>query len=105
MTAQNLNNMIKQLTLSIVLLLGSHLVNAETPKELLKQMCAAMNAQSYHGTFVHLHNNKMESMEIYRRKNDKGEVEKLLSLNGEAREIIRNSDEVTCFSKPESKAG
>ena len=68
------------------------------PKQLLEEMCAAMSSQSYSGTFVHLHNNKIESMEIVRRKDDAGEVEKLLSLNGEAREIIRNQDVVTCIS-------
>lgn len=67
-----------------------------SPKQLLEEMCAAMSSQSYRGTFVHLHNNKIESMEIVRRKDADGEVEKLLSLNGEAREIIRNKDVVTC---------
>jgi sigma-E factor negative regulatory protein RseB len=67
------------------------------PKQLLEEMCAAMSSQSYRGTFVHLHNNKIESMEIVRRKDENGEVEKLLSLNGEAREIIRNRDVVTCI--------
>lgn len=67
------------------------------PKVLLKSMCNAMSNSSYRGTFVHLHNNRMESMEIVRRKTDKGEVEKILSLNGEAREIIREDDVVTCI--------
>lgn len=67
------------------------------PKQLLEDMCAAMNSKSYRGTFVHLHNNKIESMEVVRRKDSKGDLEKLLSLNGEAREIIRNQDVVTCI--------
>lgn len=71
--------------------------DALQPKQLLEEMCAAMSSQSYRGTFVHLHNNKIESMEIVRRKNERGEVEKLLSLNGEAREIIREKDVVTCI--------
>lgn len=73
------------------------LADSLLPKQLLEDMCAAMSSQSYRGTFVHLHNNKIESMEIVRRKDDNGEIEKLLSLNGEAREIIRQQDVVTCI--------
>lgn len=67
------------------------------PKRILQQMCDAMSNQSYRGTFIHLHNNKIESMEVVRRKDERGEIEKILSLNGEAREIIRDSDVVTCI--------
>lgn len=94
------NTMIKTRKIWLLALLLPTVVMADTPpdpKALLKSMCSAMTNSSYRGTFVHLHNNRMESMEIVRRKTDKGEVEKILSLNGEAREIIREGDKVTCI--------
>lgn len=68
-----------------------------SPREILDAMCDAMQNQSYRGTFVYLHDNKMESMEVVRRKDERGDIEKILSLNGEAREIIRDDDVVTCI--------
>lgn len=73
------------------------LLEVSPAKLLLQQMCDAMSQKSYRGTFVHIHNNKLESMEIVRRKDASGELEKLRSLNGEAREIIRDQDVVTCI--------
>lgn len=91
------NKMMKIVFALIVTLGGAAYADGLQPKQLLEEMCAAMSSQSYRGTFIHLHNNKIESMEIVRRKDENGEVEKLLSLNGEAREIIRNQDVVTCI--------
>ncbi len=76
---------------------GQLLSAPQQAKQLLQAMCDAMSEQSYSGTFIHLHNNKIESMEIVRRKDARGELEKIRSLNGEAREIIRNRDQLTCI--------
>lgn len=56
-----------------------------------------MRNLSYQGNFVYLHENQIESMSIYHVKNNSGEQERLLSLNGEAREIIRNNKNLTCI--------
>jgi sigma-E factor negative regulatory protein RseB len=63
----------------------------------IEKMSVAMQDLDYNGTFVYLHGGDIESMKIYHRKKDGIEHERLVSLNGEAREIIRNADDVICI--------
>jgi sigma-E factor negative regulatory protein RseB len=58
---------------------------------------------SYQGTFVYRQGDQLEVMRIAHRV-DNGRIrERLYSLNGWAREIIRNNDEVICYL-PDKKA-
>ena len=50
--------------------------------------CDAMGQRSYHGTFVHLHNNKIESMEIIRRKDENGD-ENRANIPENAEQLLR----------------
>ena len=63
----------------------------------IEKMSIAMQDLDYNGTFVYLHDGDIESMQIFHRKKDGVEHERLVSLNGEAREIIRNADDVVCI--------
>jgi len=63
----------------------------------IEKMSIAMQDLDYNGTFVYLHDGDIESMKIFHRKLDGVEHERLVSLNGEAREIIRNADDVVCI--------
>lgn len=65
--------------------------------EWVQAMSDAMHHLSYRGNFVYLHNNQLESMSISHIKDEHGEREHLLSLNGEAREIIRDNKNLTCI--------
>lgn len=56
-----------------------------------------MRNLSYQGEFVYLHENQLESMSILHIKDEFGERERLLSLNGEAREVIRDNKNLTCI--------
>src|SRR5690606_13048243 len=57
---------------------------------------------NYEGTFVHVHGGTAETLQIFHR-NDGGRVaERLVSLDGVGREIIRREDEVQCIL-PDSK--
>ncbi len=60
-------------------------------------MSEALATRNYEGRFFHLRDSRRESMRIYHRV-DKGKVtERLVSLDGSGREIIRNQSEVICY--------
>ena len=63
----------------------------------LKKIAAASRQINYAGTFVYQHGRKMETSRIAHRVDAGGEYEKLETLDGPPREIIRNNDNVTCY--------
>lgn len=69
----------------------------------LRQMSTASQSLNYRGTFVYLHQGRLEAMRIIHRAAEGGEQERLLALTGEAREVIRDKERVTCIL-PKSKA-
>lgn len=77
---------------------------AEDPEAiaLLKRMGAAAKKLNYDGVFTYQTGSKVQSIRIIHQANKKGEVERLLSLNGAARELIRTNNIVTC-TFPEGK--
>ena len=68
-----------------------------TAMEWIQSMSEAMRNLSYRGNFVYMHDNQLESMSIVHTRNNSGEKERLLSLNGEAREVIRDDKNLTCI--------
>lgn len=71
--------------------------------EWLDRMNHAVRNLNYEGTFVYVHDNQLEAMQITHVKDKNGERERLFSLNGESREILRNNELLTCIW-PSSKA-
>lgn len=66
-------------------------------RQWLERMSEALATRNYEGRFFHLRDSRSESMRIYHRV-DKGKVtERLVSLDGSGREIIRNQSEVVCY--------
>ncbi len=76
---------------------------AEDARDLLRQMSEASMGLNYRGTFVYLHNGQLEAMQVVHRAAKGGEQERLIALTGEAREVLRDQDKVTCIL-PNSKA-
>lgn len=70
---------------------------------LLSRMALAAKTLSYDGSFIYLRGNRVDSMRIIHRADEKGEIERLMSLTGPAREVIRDNDTVTCIF-PENRA-
>ena len=68
----------------------------------LNKIAAASRRVNYAGTFVYQHDNQVETSRISHFVDASGEYEKLETLDGLSREIIRNNDNVTCYL-PESK--
>lgn len=64
---------------------------------LLTNMSGAMQRLNYEGTFIHTQNGHTDLMRILHANSEDGERERMTSLNGEAREVIRNNSLVTCI--------
>jgi len=65
---------------------------------LLKKMASASRRLNYSGTFVYQHSGQNETSRIVHFVNPAGgEFEKLETLDGPAREVIRTNDQVTCY--------
>jgi sigma-E factor negative regulatory protein RseB len=96
-------NNILRIAGAIVLLTASFAVGAASAVDWLNSMSRAMQSESYTGTYVYLHGDQLESLQINHLRDGNGERERLLSLNGEAREIIRDNNNFTCIW-PGSKA-
>lgn len=63
----------------------------------LMKMSQAAQDLNYRGHFVYQHNGQMEAMEIVHHSSNGVVQERLLSLNGSPREIIRNQQGVWCY--------
>lgn len=81
----------------ILLLPGLGLAASKTAIEWIQTMSEAMRELNYRGNFVYMHDDQLESMSISHMKDESGEKERLLSLNGEAREVIRDDKNLTCI--------
>lgn len=68
----------------------------------LQKIAAAARELNYSGTFVYQHGSHVETSRIVHRVSDGSEQEKLETLDGPQREIIRTNDEVQCYL-PDSK--
>lgn len=64
----------------------------------LQRMVNAVHSLNYDGTFVFLQNDQLESMQIVHTADHNGEKERLVSLNGVAREVFRDNASVTCIA-------
>lgn len=68
-----------------------------TPAALIEQMSHALKTLNYEGQFVHVQGSHITSMHILHSSDEHGQLERLTSLDGEAREVVRNNAEVTCI--------
>ena len=77
--------------------LASAPVFADPAMQWVQKMSDAMRNLNYRGNFVYMHENQLESMQIVHYRDADGEKERLISLNGEAREVIRDNQNLTCI--------
>lgn len=86
--------------LGLVLLCGAESAVAASPNQVdldwLKTIAFAAHLTDYSGTFIYQYGNHVETSRITHISDTDGEHEKLESLDGPHREIIRNNDEVWC---------
>ena len=88
--------LIRTLALGLVLAFpGSLLADAG---DWLMKINEASAKTNFHGTFVYIHGDSVEAMEVTRRIDSAGMMEeRLYSLNGEPREVIRSMNKVWCY--------
>ena len=67
-----------------------------SPHELLEAMERASVMLNYAGVFVYQRGGQMDSMRIVHKGDGESQLERLLSLTGPAREVIRDGKRVTC---------
>jgi len=95
--------LIAVLLFSTSLTVNAEQINSDTVREWLGRVTAAGKNLNYEGTFIYRHGNEMEAVKVIHKADEKGEHERMISLTGSAREIIRNNKVVTCIL-PDSKS-
>ncbi|MEW8014501.1 MAG: MucB/RseB C-terminal domain-containing protein [Candidatus Sedimenticola endophacoides] len=84
--------------LALLLCAPATLAQGDDIHHLLARMAEAVRTLSYDGTFVFLHENQLETMRVVHTLREGGERERLISLNGAAREVVRDNASVTCIA-------
>ncbi len=63
----------------------------------LERMSMAAHSLNYTGTFVYQHQGQLEAMQIVHAMDEEGERERLMSLTGPKREVLRDNQVVICI--------
>ena len=69
----------------------------------MRRMSVAANERNYDGVFVYQRGTHTDSMRIIHRADNGNSMERLVSLSGNAREVLRNGERVICIF-PEDQA-
>ena len=69
----------------------------EEARELLQRMTEALATRNYDGLFTHSTTRQSDVMRIVHRIENGHSVERLVSLDGSGREIVRTSEQVHCY--------
>jgi sigma-E factor negative regulatory protein RseB len=70
---------------------------SDTPEAWLARMNGALRDLNYQGTFVYLRSDRMETLQITHRGDKQGGIERIVSLTGPKREIVRDHKNVKCI--------
>ena len=66
-------------------------------QQLINNMSHALSTLNYDGIFIYQRGRQMDSMRLIHKSGSDGEFERLISLTGYPREVIRNDKSVTCI--------
>jgi len=83
--------------ISLAVTLTSLSAAAQDAQSWLARMSRAVEELSYQGTFLHMQGGDVETLQITHLNDDGVVSERILALDGVAREIIRHEDEVQCI--------
>ena len=70
---------------------------SDKARELINEMSRASRNLNYDGIFVYRRGSRMDTMRLIHRAGQDGEMERMVSLTGHAREVIRDGEKVTCI--------
>ncbi len=82
---------------ALALAVGPLLAFAQSPQDWLARMAEAVELLNYEGTFILMQEGSVESLYIIHRHEGGKVSERIVSMDGAGREIIRHEDEVTCI--------
>ncbi|XOV90035.1 MAG: MucB/RseB C-terminal domain-containing protein [Pseudomonadota bacterium] len=68
----------------------------------LDKMARALREENYQGIFTYMRGYQLDTVKIVHRYRDNTETERLVHLNGDEREMIREGDVVTCRHSPDA---
>ena len=88
--------------LCLAILLSPPLWADDEAMQLLSLMGTAVKEKNYDGIFTYQSGTKAQSIRIVHRASPQGNIEKLLSLDGAARELVKTDESITCIF-PEGK--
>jgi sigma-E factor negative regulatory protein RseB len=91
-------------TFAVLLGQVAPLAQAADAQALFARMHQVGRSLDYEGTFVYQHGDRLESLRIVHKSGTGGVRERLVSLNGAQREIIRTDSEVRCYLPDENAA-
>ncbi len=101
---------VRRYPLAVLCLLLAATAAAAEPRDvqaeirgMIDRMVQALRSLSYSGNLVYLHGHQLESLELIHTVRNGEELERLVSLNGAAREVLRDQQEVTCVM-PDAKS-
>jgi sigma-E factor negative regulatory protein RseB len=73
-----------------------------TALQVLQRMQTKSQNINYYGTLVFLQEGQLQSMRVVHKADEHGQFERLINLNGVAREVVRKNDLVVCYM-PDNK--
>lgn len=100
-----MNKLAPKALMLLIFISASGTVVADNPgqaRQWLERMTRAMSEMSYQGTFVYVRDGVVETMRITHVNGETGVRERLYSLSGPRREVIRNRDGVRCVLQDSS---
>lgn len=101
MRRSQVNHSVHFLILSAGLLFSTILLAADDDalqaRDLINKMTQANRSLNYDGIFIYHYGPIMDTMRIIHKADKTGEYERLVSLSGSAREVIRDNKSVTCI--------
>lgn len=83
--------------LAVVALLASAVAAADDARALLARMERALASRNYQGVFVHEHDGHSETLKIIHRAEGGGFTERIVSLDGSGREVLRRDGESRAY--------
>ena len=93
----NLRTLPRHLFFPVCLVFSTAALAGDAAHDWLMKINQAARMLDYEGVFVYQHETQLEAMRIVHKVENGEAHERLVSLNGAPREIIRNQREVTCY--------
>ena len=70
----------------------------EAPVALLERMSRSLQALEYEGVFVYVHEGRVDAVQVTRTQGGDGPVDRLVTLSGDRREVVREGGELRCLT-------